>query len=191
MTELYTKSTKSIRCLPEIDSSKGVFFPCGRAVGAQTRDLSAGGLLAYLADMEAEQLIERVAARLRRGGEPAAQAIVDEIWVAVVEGSLDVGQRLPTVREVAIGLGVTPRSVERAYRELERRGVVVTRPGAGSFISLTQPSEQERARHQELTRLSREAVARANELGFTVDDLLDAIADFRTSDETRKEGPRT
>jgi len=166
-------------------------FASGRAVGAQTRDLSAGGLLAYLADMEAEQLIERVAARLRRGGEPAAQAIVDEIWVAVVEGSLDVGQRLPTVREVAIGLGVTPRSVERAYRELERRGVVVTRPGAGSFISLTQPSEQERARHQELTRLSREAVARANELGFTVDDLLDAIADFRTSDETRKEGPRT
>lgn len=142
--------------------------------------------------MEARQLIERVSERLRSGGgEPAVQVIVDELWLAVVEGSIDVGRRLPTVRELAIGLGVTPRSVERAYRELERRGVVVTRPGAGSFISLTQPSEQELARQQELSRLSRETVGRAGELGFTVDDLLEAIADFRTSDETRNEEPRS
>lgn len=142
--------------------------------------------------MDATKLVERLSARLRAGGgEPAAQLIVDELWLAVVEGSVDVGQRLPTVRELAIGLGMTPRSVERAYRELERRGVVVTRPGAGSFISLTQPSEQERERHQQLAKLSRETVQRAGELGFSVDELLEAIADFReTPDETRRQEPR-
>lgn len=141
--------------------------------------------------METRELVARLQARVRSGeSEPMAQLIVEDLWLAVVDGSLDVGERLPTVRQLAIGLGVSPRTVERAYQELERRGVVVTRPGAGSFVSLTQPSAQDRERHQALSRLSHEAVERASELGFGVEDLLEAIADFRTtSDDTRTKEP--
>ncbi|MHB1168006.1 MAG: GntR family transcriptional regulator [Longimicrobiales bacterium] len=142
--------------------------------------------------METPELVERLRARIRSGdSEPVAQLIVDDLWLSVVDGSLDVGQRLPTVRQLAIGLGVSPRSVERAYRELEQRGVVVTRPGAGSFISLTQPSDEERTRHQELAKLCREIGDRAGELGFTLDELIDALMDFREGqDETRTQEPR-
>jgi GntR family transcriptional regulator len=133
--------------------------------------------------MESPELVHRLALRLRDGSaEPASQLIVDEVWLAVVEGSLESGQRLPTARQLAIALGVSPRSIERAYLELERRGVVATRQGAGTFISLTQPSEHDLARHQELAKLCREMIARATELGFTIDDMLDALTEYRTAE---------
>jgi len=129
-----------------------------------------------------EMLIRRLAARLAEsGGEPAAHIIVEDLWLAVVEGSLPTGERLPTTRELAIALGVSPRSVERAYAELERRGVVATRPGEGTFVRLEPPSAEERERHREFAALCRETVARARELGFSVDDLLDALADYRAT----------
>lgn len=138
--------------------------------------------------MEATALTQRLADRLSDGSrEPASHLIVEEVWLGVVEGSLSTGERLPTARQLAIALGVSPRSVEWAYEELERRGVIVTRMGQGTFVSLAPPSEEERARHRRLSELCREAVERAEALGFEVDDLLDAIAEFRTAD---RDSPR-
>lgn len=132
--------------------------------------------------MNTPELVQRLAVRVRESaGKPIPQLIVDELWLAVVDGSLEVGCRLPTARELAIELGVSPRSIERAYLDLERRGVVITRPGSGSYISLTQPAESERERHHELARLCRETLQRATDLGFTIDDVLDTLADFRSS----------
>lgn len=141
--------------------------------------------------MEASELVTRVAARVSGGGaEPISHLIVEELWLAVVEGSLDIGERLPTPRQLAIGLGVSPRSIERAYDELERRGVIVTRQGAGTFVSLAPASEEDRARHQRFAALCAEAVRRAADLGFGVDDLTDALAEFRTlEDDSRTQEP--
>lgn len=144
--------------------------------------------------MQMPELVGRLSDRLREGGpETVGQLIVEELWLAVVDGSLGIGQRLPTARELAIALGVRPRSIERAYAELERRGVVATRPGSGSFVGLTQPSEQERTRHRELARVCREAVQQATALGFGIEDVLDALAELRSaaheSHQTQERGP--
>jgi GntR family transcriptional regulator len=133
--------------------------------------------------METNELVERLAARLREGGsEPVAHVVVEELWLAVVDGSLESGERLPTSRQMAIALGVSPRSIARAYTELERRGVTVSRAGAGMFVSLATASESDRARHQQFAALCRETVDTATALGFDIDELLDAIAEFRTAD---------
>lgn len=132
--------------------------------------------------METNELVERLAARLREGGsDPIAHVVVEELWLAVVDGSLESGERLPTPRQMAIALGVSPRSIERAYAELERRGVTVSRAGAGEFVSLATASESDRASHQQFAALCRETVDRATALGFQIEDLLDAIAEFRTA----------
>lgn len=129
-----------------------------------------------------ERITQRLAVRLAEGtGEPVAHLIVEDIWLAVVEGSLGSGERLPTTRQLAIALGVSPRSVERAYAELERRGVIATHRGEGTFVSLAPSSEAEQTRHREFAALCREAVERAERLGFSVDELLDALAEFRTA----------
>lgn len=138
--------------------------------------------------MEARDLTHRLAEHLAASpGEPAAQQIVENIWLAVVDGSLETGERLPTVRQMAIALGVSPGTVERAYGQLEKRGVVASRRGEGTFVSLVLPSEDERVRHQELATLCRQTIARARDLGFTLDELLDALSDFRSTES----GPPT
>jgi GntR family transcriptional regulator len=132
-----------------------------------------------------DPIIQRLAARLEESpGEPAAQLIVEDLWLAVVDGSLASGERLPTTRQLAIELGVSPRSIERAYAELEQRGVVATRRGEGIYVSLQPPPEAERARHQEFAALCRQTIEHAERLGFGVDDLLDALAEFRTANRS-------
>ncbi|HSJ30299.1 MAG TPA: GntR family transcriptional regulator [Longimicrobiales bacterium] len=133
--------------------------------------------------MDANELLQRLTVRLRDGSaESVAHLIVEELWLAVVDGSLESGERLPTPRQLAIGLNVSPRSVERAYAELERRGVTVSRAGAGTFVSLAPASESDRARHQLFAALCRATVDKAAVLGFSTDDLIDAFAELRTAD---------
>lgn len=115
-----------------------------------------------------------------QGGQPASVAMTDHIWLAVVEGTLSTGERLPTTRELAVALGVSPRSVERAYQELQSRGVVAIRPGEGAFVSLRPPPEEDLVRHREFDGLCRETFDRARELGFNVDDLIEALSEFRS-----------
>jgi GntR family transcriptional regulator len=137
-----------------------------------------------------DPIVQRLAARLAQSpAEPVAKLIVDDLWLAVVEGSLASGERLPTARQLAITLGVSPRSIERAYEELERRGVLATRAGQGTFVSLAPPSEAERTRHHDFAALCHHTVERAEQLGFGVDELLDAIAEFRTTNR-RPASPR-
>lgn len=129
------------------------------------------------------RMMEELSARLAGGiDQPVAHRIVDHIWLSVVEGALDTGERLPTARQLAVALNVSPRTVERAYRQLEDRGVIATRAGEGTFVSLVLPSEEERARHREFAALCREAVERTRALGFELDDLIEAITDFRGTD---------
>jgi GntR family transcriptional regulator len=120
---------------------------------------------------------------------PPAHRIVEDIWLAVVDGSLETGERLPTARQLAIDLGLSPRSIERAYAELERRGVVATRRGEGVFVALQPPPEAELARRREFTSLCRSAVERASELGFGVDDLMDEIAEYRNTGRSSSRTP--
>lgn len=129
------------------------------------------------------QMMEQLAARLADGIEqPVAHRIVEHVWLAVVEGTLDTGERLPTTRQLAVALNVSPGTVERAYRQLEKRGVVATRRGEGTFVRLVLPSEDDRVRQREFAALCRTTVERARDLGFELDDLLDALGDFRLLD---------
>lgn len=137
------------------------------------------------------QMMEQLAARLAGGVEqPIAHGIVEHVWLSVVEGALATGERLPTARQLAVALNVSPRTVDRAYRQLEERGVVATRPGEGTFVSLVLPSEEERAKHRAFAALCAETVDRAHGLGFDVDDLMDALSDFRGLDRTHDQEQR-
>lgn len=137
--------------------------------------------------MNAEDLARSLGTRLReQRAEPVAHTVVEELWLAVVEGSLESGERLPTSRELAIALGVSPRSIERAYEDLERRGVIVSRPGAGTYVNIAPPPEEERARHQAFAALCRDTVERTTALGFAIDELIDALAEYRTADREER-----
>lgn len=71
---------------------------------------------------------------------PAYQQVVEGISHAVDRGDLSRGARLPSVRTLAVDLGLNVNTVARAYRDLERAGVVDTRPGMGTFVARETPA---------------------------------------------------
>lgn len=128
----------------------------------------------------------RIAAAIDRSiDRPLSRQLADLLWTEIIDGTLATGERLPTVRQLAIDLGVHPRVVERAFAELERRGVVRVEPG-GVFVALVdvEPGARERARA--LEDVCAEAVARAEELGFQIDDLVEVLGDLRLDRGARR-----
>ena len=68
-------------------------------------------------------------------GRPAYQQIIDQVKRDIALGRLVTDEKLPTVRLLASQLTMNPNTIAKAYRQLEREGIIVTRPGAGAFIA--------------------------------------------------------
>ena len=68
---------------------------------------------------------------------PIYLQIIAEIKKRTVRGRYPPGEKLPSVREMALQMGVNPNTIARAYSELEREGFVFTRRGQGSFVTKT------------------------------------------------------
>ncbi|MDQ6768041.1 MAG: GntR family transcriptional regulator [Candidatus Eremiobacteraeota bacterium] len=93
---------------------------------------------------------------------------------AISRGDLRPGDQLPTVREVAIDLSINPNTVNRAYAELERDGVLTSTRGRGTFISEPAPAGSSKRRDR-LMDISKRALAEAQAFGFTGEELVHAI----------------
>lgn len=72
-----------------------------------------------------------------RAGTPAYLQVVQQVRHALRLGMLHEGDQLPTVKDVVAQLAINPNTVLKAYRELERDGLVVARPGLGTFVTGT------------------------------------------------------
>jgi len=108
-------------------------------------------------------------------GVPFYRQIIDRVRAAIATGELTPGDRLPTVRQLAVDLSVNPNTVSRAYTELELTGLVETQMGSGTFVGSrpVAPDDVERARL--LERMCQEFLSRASAHGFTLDDVLDNL----------------
>jgi GntR family transcriptional regulator len=72
-----------------------------------------------------------------RSGVAPYQQVVQQVRHALRLGLLDVGEQLPTVKEVVTSLAINPNTVLKAYKELEHLGLVAARPGIGIFVTKT------------------------------------------------------
>ncbi|MGH3277708.1 MAG: GntR family transcriptional regulator [Trebonia sp.] len=67
-------------------------------------------------------------------GVPPYLQLVHQVRQSLLLGYLREGDRLPTVKEVAVDLAINPNTVVKAYRQLEHEGLTAGRPGQGTFI---------------------------------------------------------
>jgi GntR family transcriptional regulator len=74
-----------------------------------------------------------------RSGVPTYLQLVHQVRQAVRLGVLQPGDQLPTVKSVVASLAINPNTVLKAYRELDREGLVEARPGQGTFVSRALP----------------------------------------------------
>jgi GntR family transcriptional regulator len=110
-------------------------------------------------------------------GVPVYRQIIDQVLGGRASGRLNVGDQLPTVRQVAVDLAINPNTVVRAYRELEIRGVLETQQGTGTFIGAQEVPRDDVERRRRLAQLVSEFVARAGGAGFTVEELKEQLND--------------
>ena len=110
---------------------------------------------------------------------PMYQQIVDQITSRVMAGDWTPGQALPSIRELAADSGVSVITVKRAYEELGRSGLIVTRPGRGSVVA-DRPDRARELLDAELDQAIESVAARAEKLGLareTLHERLDALLD--------------
>ena len=69
-----------------------------------------------------------------RDARPIYTQIVDGFREQILGGVLQSGEKLPSVRELAMELTINPNTIQRAYRELEMQGWIASVPGKGSFV---------------------------------------------------------
>ena len=100
-----------------------------------------------------------------RSGVPPYLQIVQQVRQALRMGVLDVGDQLPTVREVVAAVAVNPNTVLKAYRDLEREGLVEARAGQGTFVRARPPGPPP-GTHSRLGRSLARWVHEAREAGL-------------------------
>ena len=66
---------------------------------------------------------------------PIYMQIVEKIMIDIIQGKQVPGEKLPSVREMAVQRAVNPNTIQRTYAELERMEIVETRRGQGTFVS--------------------------------------------------------
>ncbi len=109
-------------------------------------------------------------------GTPIYEQIIARIEEAVATGSLEPGERLPSVRDLAAELEIAPGTVARAYSELEKRGVVETEGSRGTRVAESQPSEKRAPDTQGwLEALLRRTVVAAFHRGATAQQVREAL----------------
>jgi DNA-binding transcriptional regulator YhcF (GntR family) len=105
---------------------------------------------------------------------PPYEQVRQQIADLITGGGLEVGTRLPPVRQLAADLGLANGTVARAYQELEAAGLVETRRGGGTIVAESAVLSQA-GRRRLLTEQADRYAAAARRLGVTDDEALDAV----------------
>jgi GntR family transcriptional regulator len=116
---------------------------------------------------------------------PPYLQIVQQVKQALQMGVLDVGDKLPTVREVVAATAINPNTVLKAYRDLERDGLVEARAGHGTFVRRRLPGPPP-GTHSRLGRSLVRWVAEARAAGLD-DESMESLLRVALQAETEEE----
>ncbi|MDE7262725.1 MAG: GntR family transcriptional regulator [Oscillospiraceae bacterium] len=116
-----------------------------------------------------------------RDSQPIYGQIKDGLRRMIVTGALEPGEKLPSVRAMAMDLAINPNTIHRAYSELEAEGFIYSIPGKGSFAAQRKPADAAPAgsihgadpgREARLIRQLRELVAELRYLNYTDSEII-------------------
>lgn len=107
---------------------------------------------------------------------PIYQQLAQQIREAIARGELQPEANLPSVRQLSRELVVNPNTVARAYTELEREGLLISRPGRGIFVAQPRNDLTRVARDRRLMEQLDRWLTEAVHLGYAADEVLRLVA---------------
>lgn len=105
---------------------------------------------------------------------PIFGQIVDILKKDIVSGKYTVGDKMPTVRDLAIEAGVNPNTVQRAYGEIEALGLIYTKRGDGRYVSDNQDLIARQGK-EELETTVFQFVSSLKNMGFSHEEILTSV----------------
>ena len=110
-------------------------------------------------------------------GTPIYLQIIDELKTAVLSGRYRDGDRVLPVRELAVQLRVNPNTVAKAYRLMQDEGLLVSRPGGGTFIAVPEAFSLRRERVEAIAAQLGRLVAKAKAFDIGPERLRELLDD--------------
>lgn len=107
---------------------------------------------------------------------PIYEQIIDRFQMLILNGALEPDTQLPSVRALAMDLSINPNTIQRAYAELERRGLIYSIKGRGNFVS----SQKDVVKEQQELLLEdlKLQLKTCKESGIDSQDVLDCIKEI-------------
>lgn len=109
---------------------------------------------------------------VQNNGIPIYVQLREQILALIGRGLLKPGAQLPTMRQVAVALRIDLNTVQRAYAELERDGVLAKQRGVGTFVTEAPPPRNAKKPVQDFAH---RVAAQAQAQGIALDDLAQAL----------------
>ena len=110
---------------------------------------------------------------IHNNGIPIYVQLRQQILALIGRGVLKPGAQIPTMRQVAVALKIDLNTVQRAYAELERDGVLAKQRGVGTFVTEAPPPRNAKKPVQDFAH---RIAAQAKAQGIALDDLAEALA---------------
>jgi len=105
---------------------------------------------------------------------PIYQQLMDRIISEIVRGDIKAGDKLTSVREYAVEVGVNVNTIQRVYRELEYLEIVATRRGQGTFVTENESLLQQ-LREDRKQKIIKQFVEEMKNMGYSLNDMIEGI----------------
>ncbi|MCJ2144847.1 MULTISPECIES: GntR family transcriptional regulator [Bacillus] len=108
---------------------------------------------------------------------PIYRQIAEQLFKKMIRGEIKPGEKLPSVRELAVQTQVNPNTIQRTYNEMERMGVVETRRGQGTFV-VEHTEVIDDLKREMRSEVIGQFVQSMEELGLSKQDMLSELDRF-------------
>ena len=113
---------------------------------------------------------------------PIYAQLMDTLKRRIITGRYLPGEKLPSVRELAAEAGINPNTVQRAFQELEREGLIYTQRATGKYV--TENADEIKTARQELAKSQvADFLTTMQSLGYSVGDVIVLLQSFSESQE--------
>jgi len=111
-------------------------------------------------------------------GAPIYRQIIQQIEYAILSGRMKSGDKLPTIRSLAVDLKANPNTIARAYSELEIRGILETQVGSGTYISDKKPQMENDSLNRKIREVAGRFIQELRDLGVENREMVKLIETF-------------
>ena len=118
---------------------------------------------------------------------PVYEQVKRAIKLAIFSGQLEEGDKLMSIRELALKLQVNPNTIIKVYYQLEVEGFIYSKPGTGYFVKLN-PKKIKKEKVNLFREITSEYIAKALALGYSFEDMKKEISEKISDVNPKKSG---